>query len=91
MIKLKRFLAVTSIALTLFSFGIGYLCLRTFTLLGWLILSLQIEFGIIIFALTVIGIILVYCWVDYEKSVKEEMEKAKKEKELAETIVEIIK
>ena len=28
---------------------------------------------------------------DYEKSVKEEMEKAKKEKELAETIVEIIK
>ena len=62
MIKLKRFLAVTSIALTLFSFGIGYLCLRTFTLLGWLILSLQIEFGILIFALTVIGIILGYCW-----------------------------
>ena len=28
---------------------------------------------------------------EYEKSVKEEMEKAKKEKELAETIVEIIK
>lgn len=62
MIKLKRFLAVTSIALTLFSFGIGYLCLRTFTLLGWLILSLQIEFGIFIFALAVIGIILGYCW-----------------------------
>lgn len=62
MVKLKRFLAVTSIALTLFSFGIGYLCLRTFTLLGWLILSLQIEFGILIFALTVIGIILGYCW-----------------------------
>ena len=83
MIKLKRFLAVTSIALTLFSFGIGYLCLRTFTLLGWLILSLQIEFGILIFALTVIGIILGYCWatdgdedesfIDYSKDFIESM------------------
>lgn len=62
MVKLKRLLSVSAIALTLFSFGIGYLCLRTFTLLGWLILSLQIEFGILIFALTVIGIILGYCW-----------------------------
>ena len=83
MIKLKRFLAVTSIALTLFSFGIGFLSIRAFTLLGWLILSLQIEFGILIFALTVIGIILGYCWatdgdedesfIDYSKDFIESM------------------
>lgn len=62
MVKAKRFLTVSLVALTLFSFGIGFLCMRTFTLLAWLILSLQIEFGIFIFALAVIGIILGYCW-----------------------------
>ena len=62
MIKLRRFLTVSLVALTLFSFGIGFLSIRVFTLLSWLILSLQIEFGILIFALTVIGIILGYCW-----------------------------
>lgn len=62
MVKAKRFLTVSLVALTLFSFGIGFLCVRTFTLLTWLILSLQIEFGILIFALAVIGIILGYCW-----------------------------
>lgn len=78
MVKAKRFLTVSLVALTLFSFGIGFLSVRTFTLLGWLILSLQIEFGIFIFALAVIGIILGYCWatdgdedesfIDYSKS-----------------------
>ena len=62
MVKAKRFLTVSLVALTLFSFGIGFLCVRTFTLMTWLILSLQIEFGIFIFALAVIGIILGYCW-----------------------------
>ena len=62
MVKAKRFLTVSLVALTLFSFGIGFLSIRTFTSLGWLILSLQIEFGIFIFALAVIGIILGYCW-----------------------------
>lgn len=62
MVKAKRFLTVSLVALTLFSFGIGFLCVRTFTLMTWLILSLQIEFGILIFALAVIGIILGYCW-----------------------------
>lgn len=62
MVKAKRLLTVSLVALTLFSFGIGFLCMRTFTLLAWLILSLQIEFGIFIFALAVIGIILGYCW-----------------------------
>lgn len=62
MVKAKRFLTVSLVALTLFSFGIGFLSVRTFTLLAWLILSLQIEFGIFIFALAVIGIILGYCW-----------------------------
>lgn len=81
MVKAKRFLTVSLVALTLFSFGIGLLCLNTFTLLGWLILSLQIEFGIFIFALAVIGIILGYCWatdgdedesfIDYSKDMIE--------------------
>lgn len=62
MVKAKRLLTVSLVALTLFSFGIGFLSVRTFTLLSWLILSLQIEFGIFIFALAVIGIILGYCW-----------------------------
>lgn len=64
MVKAKRFLTVSLVALTLFSFGIGFLSVRTFTLLSWLILSLQIEFGILIFALAVIGIILGYCWAN---------------------------
>ncbi len=78
MVKAKRLLTVSLVALTLFSFGIGFLSVRAFTLLGWLILSLQIEFGIFIFALAAIGIILGYCWatdgdedetfIDYSKS-----------------------
>jgi hypothetical protein len=84
MVKVKRFLTVTSIALTLFSFGIGYLCLRTFTLMAWIILSLQIELGISIFVLAVFGIILGYGWasdgdedesfIDYTKGVLESFE-----------------
>lgn len=62
MVKAKRFLTVSLVALTLFSFGIGFLSVRAFTLLAWLMLSLQIELGILIFAVTVIGIILGYCW-----------------------------
>lgn len=83
MVKVKRFLTVTSIALTLFSFGIGYLCLRTFTLMAWIILSLQIELSISFFALAIIGMILGYCWatdadedesfIDYSKSFIESM------------------
>ena len=83
MVKAKRFLTVSLVALTLFSFGIGFLCVRTFTLMTWLILSLQIEFGISIFALAIIGIILGYCWatdgdedetfIDYSKSFIESM------------------
>jgi hypothetical protein len=84
MVKVKRFLSVTSIALTLFSFGFGYLCLRTFTLMAWIILSLQIELGISIFVLAVFGIILGYGWasdgdedesfIDYTKGVLETFE-----------------
>lgn len=62
MVKAKRLLTVSLVALTLFSFGIGFLSIRAFTLLAWLILSLQIEFGIFIFALAAIGIVLGYCW-----------------------------
>ena len=83
MVKLKRLLSVSAIALTLFSLGIGFLSIRAFTWLGWLILSLQIEFGISIFVLAVLGIILGYCWatdgdedetfIDYSKSFIESM------------------
>lgn len=83
MIKLKRLLTVSLVALTLFSFGIGLLSIRAFTWLGWLILSLQIEFGISIFVFAVLGIILGYCWatdgdddetfIDYSKSFIESM------------------
>ena len=83
MVKLKRLLSVSAIALTLFSFGIGLLSIRAFTWLGWIILSLQIEFGISIFVLAVLGIILGYCWatdgdedetfIDYSKSFIESM------------------
>lgn len=62
MVKAKRFITVTLIALTIFSFGIGLLSVRTFTLLAWLILSLQIELALLFFALAIIGIILGYCW-----------------------------
>lgn len=62
MVKAKRLLTVSLVTLTLFSFGIGFLSIRAFTLLSWLILSFQIELYIFIFALTIIGIILGYCW-----------------------------
>jgi len=62
MVKAKRLLTVSLVTLTLFSLGIGFLSIRAFTLLGWLILSLKIELSISIFALAVIGIILGYCW-----------------------------
>jgi hypothetical protein len=84
MVKLKRLLTVSAVALTLFSFGIGFLSIRAFTWLGWLILSLQIEFGILIFALSVFGIILGYGWasdgdedesfIDYTKGILETFE-----------------
>ena len=83
MVKLKRLLSVSAIALTLFSLGIGFLSIRAFTWFGWLILSLQIEFGISNFVLAVLGIILGYCWatdgdedetfIDYSKSFIESM------------------
>ena len=78
MVKFKRFLTVSLVALTIFSLGIGLLSVRTFTLLAWLILSLQIELALLFFALAIIGIIIGYCWatagdedesfIDYSKS-----------------------
>ena len=60
--KAKRILIVSLISLTIFSFGIGLLSLRAFTLLAWLIISLQIELSISFFALAIIGMILGYGW-----------------------------
>lgn len=60
--KAKRIITVSLISLTIFSFGIGLLSLRAFTLLAWLIISLQIELSISFFALAIIGMILGYGW-----------------------------
>ena len=63
MIKVKRLLTVSVLALTAFSVGMGILCLRTFSLLGWLVLSAEIFAGIALFAVCIISVILGYMWV----------------------------
>ena len=63
MIKAKRLLMVSLFSLTAFSAGMGILCLRTFSLLSWLVLSAEIFAGIALFAVCVIGVILGYMWV----------------------------
>lgn len=60
--RAKRILTVSLISLTIFSFGMGLVSLKAFTLLAWLIISLQIELGISFFALAIIGMIIGYCW-----------------------------
>ena len=60
--KTKRISIVTLLTITLFSLGIAAISLRTFTLLGWLILSFQVELGILLFLLFCLGCILGYVW-----------------------------
>lgn len=63
MIRTKRLLMVSLLSLTAFSAGMGILCLRTFSLLSWLVLSAEIFAGVALFALCVISVILGYMWV----------------------------
>ncbi len=61
-LKAKRMISVYFFALTALSLGLGLLSLRHFSMIGWLLLSLQVELGILIFSLMIIGIIVGCGW-----------------------------
>lgn len=61
-LKAKRTLLVSFVILTAFSLGLALISMRGFSIVGWLILSLQVELGIFVFALLIIGIIVGYGW-----------------------------
>lgn len=61
-LKAKRMISVYFFALTAFSLGLGMVSLHHFSMIGWLLLSLQVELGILIFSLMIIGIIVGCCW-----------------------------
>lgn len=61
-LKAKRTLVVSLVILTAFSLGLALISMRGFSIAGWLLLSLQVELGILVFALLVIGIIVGYGW-----------------------------
>ena len=61
-LKAKRIIYVYFFALTALSFGLGIVSLHHFSMIGWLILSLQVELGILIFSLMIIGIIVGCGW-----------------------------
>lgn len=60
---IQRLLLVSFISLAAFAAGLGLLCIKTFSLLGWLILSAEIFAGIAIFFAGLIGVMLGYAWV----------------------------
>lgn len=61
-LKAKRTLVVSFVILTAFSLGLALISMRGFSIAGWLLLSLQVELGIFVFALLIIGIIVGYGW-----------------------------
>lgn len=61
-LKAKRMISVYFFALTALSLGLGMVSLRHFSMIGWLLLSLQVELGILIFSLMIIGIIVGCGW-----------------------------
>lgn len=61
-LKAKRMISVYFFALTALSLGLGIVSLHHFSLIGWLLLSLQVELGILIFSLMIIGIIVGCGW-----------------------------
>lgn len=84
-LKAKRMISVYFFALTALSLGLGLLSIHHFSMIGWLLLALQVELGILIFSLMIIGIIVGCGWamtgdahqsfMDYFKSlVKDIME-----------------
>lgn len=61
-LKAKRLIAVSTVILTAFSLGMSLISIHTFTIAGWLLCSLQIEVGIIVFASVILGAIIGYGW-----------------------------
>ena len=61
-LKAKRMISVYFFSLTALSLGLGMVSLRHFSMIGWLLLSLQVELGILIFSLMIIGIIVGCGW-----------------------------
>lgn len=61
-LKAKRMISVYFFALTALSLGLGMVSLRHFSMIGWLLLSLQVELGILIFSLMILGIIVGCGW-----------------------------
>ena len=61
-LKAKRMISVYFFALTALSLGLGMVSLRHFSMIGWLLLSLQVDLGIRVFSLMIIGIILGCGW-----------------------------
>lgn len=61
-LKAKRMISVYFFALTALSLGLGMVSLHHFSMIGWLLLSLQCELGILIFTLMIIGIIVGCGW-----------------------------
>lgn len=61
-LKAKRMISVYFFALTALSLGLGMVSLRHFSMIGWLLLSLQVELGILIFSLMIIGIVVGCGW-----------------------------
>lgn len=61
-LKAKRMISVYFFALTALSLGLGIVSLHHFSMIGWLILSLQVELGILIFSLMIIGVIVGCGW-----------------------------
>ena len=61
-LKAKRMISVYFFALTALSLGLGLLSIHHFSMIGWLLLALQVELGILIFSLMIIGIIVGCGW-----------------------------
>lgn len=61
-LKAKRMISVYFFALTALSLGLGMVSLHHFSMIGWLLLSLQVELGILIFSLMIIGIVVGCGW-----------------------------
>lgn len=55
-LRAKRILYVYFFFITAFSLGLAMLSINHFSMIGWLLLSLKVELGVIIFTLMVIGI-----------------------------------
>lgn len=61
-LKAKRMISVYFFGLTALSLGLGMLSIHQFSMIGWLLLSLQVELGILIFSLMIMGMFVGCGW-----------------------------